>query len=335
MFDYTFEPKITKEFLLSKNNEETYMTYYLGIPVKKGLFKSPLRNDNHVTCSFFRGKSGNLYFKDFASGKCLTFEGVVMEKYNCNYHTALKIIAKDFGYTKDSPVKKIAVKIQPKFEEEKQTFIQIEAKEFSEPELKWWGSFGITKDILYRFKVYSCSTVFLNKNIYAQSAQHSPIYGYYFGKKENIEQWRIYMPKRKEFRFIGNVSTKTIQGYKQLAKTGKLVVITKSMKDVMCLYSLGISAIAPNSETQFVSDKVLEELKQRFKYIVLLYDNDLTGVRFTNKIRKQHPELIVSMIPRSTGAKDISDYYYMYGRKNTQEFITNYIKKLKKNEKVD
>lgn len=335
MFDYTFEPKITKEFLLSKNNEETYMTYYLGIPVKKGLFKSPLRSDNHVTCSFFRGKSGNLYFKDFASGKCLTFEGVVMEKYNCNYHTALKIIAKDFGYTKDSPVKKIAVKIQPKFEEEKQTFIQIEAKEFSEPELKWWGSFGITKDILHRFKVYSCSTVFLNRNIYAQSAQHSPIYGYYFGKKENIEQWRIYMPKRKEFRFIGNVSTKTIQGYKQLAKTGKLVVITKSMKDLMCLYSLGISAIAPNSETQFVSDKVLEELKQRFKYIVLLYDNDLTGVRFTNKIRKQHPELIVSMIPRSTGAKDISDYYYMYGRKNTQEFITNYIKKLKKNEKVD
>lgn len=331
MFDYTFEPKITKEFLLSKNNEETYMTYYLGIPVKKGLFKSPLRSDNHVTCSFFRGKSGNLYFKDFASGKCLTFEGVVMEKYNCNYHTALKIIAKDFGYTKDSPVKKIAVKIQPKFEEEKQTFIQIEAKEFSEPELKWWGSFGITKDILHRFKVYSCSTVFLNGNIYAQSARHSPIYGYYFGKKENIEQWRIYMPKRKEFRFIGNVSTKTIQGYKQLAKTGKLVVITKSMKDVMCLYSLGIPAIAPNSETQFVSDKVLEELKQRFKYIVLLYDNDLTGVRFTNKIRKQHPELIVSMIPRNTGAKDISDYYRDYGRKATQELIKLTIDKFKRN----
>lgn len=331
MFDYTFEPKITKEFLLSKNNEETYMTYYLGIPVKKGLFKSPLRSDSHVTCSFFRGKSGNLYFKDFASGKCLTFEGVVMEKYDCNYHTALKIIAKDFGYTKDSPVKKIAVKIQPKFEEEKQTFIQIEAKEFSEPELKWWGSFGITKDILHRFKVYSCSTVFLNGNIYAQSAQHSPIYGYYFGKKENIEQWRIYMPKRKEFRFIGNVSTKTIQGYKQLAKTGELVVITKSMKDVMCLYSLGILAIAPNSETQFVSDKVLEELKQRFKYIVLLYDNDLTGVRFTNKIRKQHPELIVSMIPRNTGAKDISDYYRDYGRKATQELIKLTIDKFKRN----
>lgn len=330
MFDFTIEPKITKEFLLSKNNEETYMTHYLGIPVQKGLFKSPLRSDNHVTCSFFKGRSGTLYFKDFANGKCLNFEGVVMEKYGCTYHQALKIIATDFGYIKsDNPVKKQTIKIQPKFEGDKQTFIQSEIKEFSDAELKWWGSFGITRDVLNKFKVYSCKTVFLNGGIYVQSAQHSPVYGYYFGKKENVEQWRIYMPKRKEFRFIGNVSNKTIQGYKQLPKTGKLVVITKSMKDVMCLYSLGIPAIAPNSETQFISEKVFIELKQRFKHIVLLYDNDLTGVRFTNKIRKQYPELIACIIPRSTGVKDISDYYHMYRKEKTLEFIKEGIKYLK------
>lgn len=333
MFDFTFEPKITKEFLLSKNNEETYMSHYLGIPVQKGLFISPLRTDNHKTCSYFRGKSGTLYFKDFATGQCLDFVNVVMTKYCCNYHQAIKIIAKDFGYTSDAPVKKVSVKVQPKFEGDKQTFIRVEVKDFSESELKWWNSFGITKDILNRFKIYSCKTVFLNGTIYAQSAQHSPIYGYYFGKKENIEQWRIYMPKRKEFRFIGNVSTKTIQGYKQLVKTGKLVVITKSMKDVLCLYSLGIPAIAPNSETQFISDKVLEELKQRFEHVVLLYDNDLTGVRFANKIRKQHPELIVTLIPRKTGTKDISDFYYKYGRNKTLDLIKGAIKIYKSNGK--
>lgn len=268
MFNFTFEPKITKEFLLSKNNEETYMAYYLGAPVNKGLFVSPLRDDKHKTCSYFRGKSGTLYFKDFATGQCLDFVNVVMTKYSCNYHEAIRIIAKDFGYTTSAPIKTSAIKIQPKFEGNKQTFIRVEVKDFTEAELKWWNSFGITKEILNKFKVYSCKTVFLNNYIYAQSAQHSPIYGYYFGKKENIEQWRIYMPKRKEFRFIGNVSTKTIQGYKQLPKKGKVVVITKSMKDVLCLYSLGISAIAPNSETQFVSEKVLEELKQRFEHIV-------------------------------------------------------------------
>ena len=191
--------------------------------------------------------------------------------------------------------------------------------------MKWWGSFGITKDILHRFKVYSCSTVFLNGNIYAQSAQHSPIYGYYFGKKENIEQWRIYMPKRKEFRFIGNVPTKTIQGYKQLVKSGKLVVITKSMKDVMCLYSLGISAIAPNSENLFISDNVLKDLRNRFKYIVVLYDNDLPGIHNMNKIKKEHPELIFQWIPRKYEAKDISDFYKKY-KKDVQDRIERLIR---------
>lgn len=331
MLDFTFEPKITREFLLSKANQETYMSHYLGLPIKKGLFKNPMRSDNHVTCSFFIGKSGNLYFKDFATGECLSFENVVMKRYNCNYQQALRIIAEDFMLVKrqERKTKPLVIKPHPKFEDDGQTIIQTEIKDFSEHELKWWQSFGITKNILKRFKVYSCNTVFLNSNIFAQTTQHSPIYGYYFGKKENIEQWRIYFPKRKDFRFIGNVSTKTIQGFKQLPKTGNLLIITKSMKDVMCLYSLGLTAIAPNSETQFVDDKVLNDLKARFKHIVLLYDNDLTGVRFANKIHKAHPDLKIAIIPRSTGSKDISDYYHDHGKDQTINFIKqgiNYFK---------
>ena len=337
MFNFTIDPKITKEFLLSQNSEETYMSYYLGVPIKKGLFKSPLRKDNHNTCSFFRGNSGNLYFKDFATGQCLTFEGVVMAKYNCTYHNALKIIAKDFGYIQNANIKKQEVseiKIQPKFESEKETFIQVEIKDFSESELKWWNSFGISEQTLKKYKVYSVKTVFINGKIYAQSTQHSPIYGYYFGKKENIEQWRIYIPKRKEFRFIGNVSTKTIQGYKQLPEKGKLLVITKSMKDSMLLSSLGIPAVAPNSETQFVSEKMLNEFRERFKNIVLLYDSDKTGVKFMNKIRKQHHDLIICMIPRKYEAKDISDFYQKYGKNKTIEGIKEYINYLKREEKI-
>lgn len=337
MFDFTIEPKITKEYLLSKNSEETYMSYYLGIPIKKGLFRSPLREDHHTTCSFFRGNSGNLYFKDFATGQCLTFEGVVMAKYNCTYHNALKIIARDFGYIKRADVKKTKapeIKIQPKFESEKETFIQVEIKDFSESELKWWNSFGITEKTLKQYKIYSVKTVFLNGSLYAQSTQHSPIYGYYFGKKGEVEQWRLYFPKRKEFRFLGNVSTKTIQGYKQLPTNGKLLVITKSMKDVCLLSTLGIPAVAPNSETQFVSDKLLDEFRERFKNIVLLYDSDLTGVKFMNKIRKQHPDLIVCMIPRKYGAKDISDFYQKYGKNKTIEGIKKYINYLKREKEI-
>lgn len=334
MLDFSMEPKITREFLLSRANQETYMSHYLGIPVKKGLYTNPLRNDTHVTCSFFTGKSGTLYFKDFATGECLSFENVVMKKYDCDYHQALKIIATDFGYIKGNTAIPATIKAQPKFVDNISTIIQVQIKKYTDAELKWWLSYGITEPILNKFKVYSCNTIFLNGNICAQSAQHCPIYGYYFGKKENIEQWRIYFPKRKDFRFLGNVSTKTIQGYKQLPKTGKLLIITKSMKDVMCLYSLGLTAIAPNSETQFVEDKVLDELRARFTYIAVLYDNDLTGVKFSNKIHKKYPDLKVTLIPRNTGSKDISDYYRDHGREQTINLIKQGILFFK-NEKVD
>ena len=329
---FSFDIKITKEFLLQQNNEETYMAYYLGFPVDKKLHVSPLRQDNKPTCAFFKGKSGILYFKDFATNDCLDFVNVVMTKFSCTYHQALKIIAEDFGYLNTKTKKKATIKVQPKFEETKQTFIQVEIKEFDEHELKWWKSFGITKEILKKFNIFSCKTVFLNSRVFAQSSQHFPIYGYYFGKKEGIEQWRIYFPKNQKngYKFIGNVNMKTIQGYKQLPKSGKLLVITKSMKDLMVFYSLGIPAIAPNSENVFISEKILNELKQRFKHIALLFDNDLTGVRFTNKVRKQYPELIVSLIPRHSGAKDLSDYYKLFGKNETVKLIKTFIEKWQK-----
>lgn len=157
--DFSFDPEITKEVLLEYNNEETYMAHYLNMPIKKGLFKSPLREDHHPTCSFFKGK--RLYYKDFATGECLTFENVVMKRYCCNYQEALKIIAKDFGIIKDPNHKVAVIPKQETFKKEKNTIIQIEAKSFTKEELKWWESFGITKETLNKYRVFSCQTVFL------------------------------------------------------------------------------------------------------------------------------------------------------------------------------
>ena len=89
----------------------------------------------------------------------------------------------------------------------------------------------------------------------------------------------------------------------------------------MLLYELGIPAIAPCSENLFISQKQYEKLRSKFKNIFLFYDNDSAGVSNMNKIRKQHPGLIVTFIPRHLEAKDISDFYYKYVKKRTIELI--------------
>lgn len=330
--NFSFEPKLSKELILSRFTEEQIMEYYLHIPVKKGLFRSPLRSDKNPTCSFYRNNSGTLIFKDFATGQHLNVFSVVQEMFHCDYFEALRIMANDLGIIHTSNLKKNPGKINEnpiKMQDKEVSKIQVEIQQFTDLELKWWGKYGITPEILNRFKVFSCKHVFLNDNLVAKSQQHCPIFGYYGGKYQGLELWRCYFPKRTSYRFLTNWSAKKIQGYDQLPKTGKLLVITKSMKDVMCLYSCGIVACAPNSENLFISDSVLNDLKTRFKYIVVLYDNDKPGLVNMAKIRKEHPELIYTFIPKEYNSKDISDFYKDHGRKETLNLIKNFILWLK------
>lgn len=330
--DFSFQPKITKELILSRFSEEQLMEYYLHIPVKKGLFRSPLRRDKQPTCSFYRNKSGTLIFKDFATGQHLNIFDVVQSIFRCDYFESLRIIANDFGIVRDNALHKNPGKINLnpiKIKDKEISKIQIEVQEFTDRELKWWGKYGISKDILKRFNVYSCKHVFLNDQLFAESQQHCPIFGYYGKKYQGLELWRCYFPKRTSFRFITNWPSKKIQGYDQLPKKGKLLVITKSMKDSMCLYSCGITACAPNSENLFIPDKVLEDLKNRFENIVVLYDNDRPGLYNMAKIRKEHPELTYVFIPKRYGSKDISDFYKDHGRKETLNLIKTFILWLK------
>lgn len=326
--NFQFETKVTKELILSRFSEEQIMEYYLRVPVKHGLFRSPLRRDKQPTCSFYRNKSGELIFKDFATGQHLNIFGIVQSMFGCSYYEALRIIANDLGIVKNSSITRNPGKINENpvtIKDKEMSKIQVEVQDFTELELKWWKKYGITLDILKRFDVYSCKYIFLNDQVFAKSQQHCPIFGYYGKKYQGMELWRCYFPKRTSFRFITNWPSKKIQGFDQLPKEGKLLVITKSMKDCMCLYSMGITAIAPNSETQFISDTVLENLKQRFKYIVVLFDNDYTGISFMSKIKKKHPELIYTWLPRKSGAKDISDYYKENGRSKTLNLIKSFV----------
>ena len=331
--DFTFNiTPINKEYILSNINQETIFNHYLGLPVEsKKLFVNPLRNDHKPTAAFYKSKSGIVYFHDFATNihyNCFT---VVMNIYNCDYHKALKIIAKDFGLidNKDIQVKKI--KVVKELDVKSETFLQAEIQKFSKFDLEWWGKFGVSIKELKKYKVYSVKNVFLNGNIFATYSERCPIYGYYGGNDKDLEYWRMYFPTRKSYRFLANWKKDKIQGFKQLPKSGKVLVCTKSMKDVMCLNSYKIPAIAPCSENLFINDKILNNLKERFKYIIVFYDNDRAGKYNLSKIRKDHPELKYFFIPTKYKAKDISDFYKKYGRIKTWNFIKQELLKLNDN----
>ena len=335
MFEFSFGESITKEFILSKVSEEEIFCYYLEInSISKKLIRNRLRKDNNPTCGFYRNSKGDLYLHDFATGDFYNCFSLVMNLYSVNFYQALKIIANDFGLKEFKNIKKnelTPVSDVKKFVDSGMSKIQIERKDYTQEELDWWLQYGITYKTLKKFRVYSCKSVFLNDNLFSMIKNPNMAFGYYGGKMDGKELWRVYYPfnKNKGIRFLTNWPAKKIQGFETLPKSGNILVITKSMKDCMCLYEFGIPAIAPNSENLFISDSVLDQLKSRFKYIIVIYDSDLAGISNMSKIKALHPELYYTWIPRKYGAKDISDLYKLKGKQVTLNLIVKYLKWLK------
>lgn len=327
MYFSSLQPTITKDFIFSKGvNQESIMQHYTGHDVNsKKLFTSVLRSDKHVTCSYYKSKSGILYMHDFATNEHINCFEVVMRLYNCNYYQALEIIAKDFRLIEGSskPQPKI---IKDVLKETCSAKIQVQIKDFTDKELEWWKSFGISKSLLKKYHVFSIQYVFLNGELKFTSSEQCPIYGYYFGKDKNKEEkWKIYFPTKSSYRFIGNLTQKILQGYKQLNKTSDVLIINKSMKDTMACRALGFDSVSPNSETTFPNEKQIDEFKKRFKHIIVMFDNDKPGLHNLWLIRKKYPELNYFYIPKSLEAKDLTDLIKLVGIEKVQELVNQFM----------
>ena len=136
------------------------------------------------------------------------------------------------------------------------------------------------------------------------------------------------MNKEKGLRFLNNLPSRKLQGYKQLPKTGDLLVITKSMKDLISLHGFGIAAVAPASESTFCSDKQIEEFKNRFKHILIVYDHDKAGKYNMAKIRHKYPELNYYILPK-TLEKDFTDSIALVGVDKMKELVKEFLTKYK------
>ena len=95
-----------------------------------------------------------------------------------------------------------------------------------------------------------------------------------------------------------------------MEKEGDVLLITKSLKDVVVLRKAGYPSFAPQAESVHISHEVMDKLKESFKTILILYDNDVPGKNAAEAIAKDH-NLPLFYLPSET--KDASDFVEMYG----------------------
>ena len=289
--------------LLDKLDDYDIYSYYVGQFKIGKLFNSPLRSDDkNPSFAIFKGMNGKLFFKDHGSGEggnaikfVKLYKGIqtrdelerellrIVRKMNPNSGNAIRT----YSYSVDSGPTDIGIVRQP----------------FTDVDKQYWKQFHISLDTLKKFQVFSIKYFLCNRVVRGTYKENSPMYAYKVDDK-----FKIYRPLASKYtKWRTNLTNRNVQGLSEIPKEGgNLLIITKSLKDVMCLYEMGFNAIAASSETTFIPDEILQSLRSKWKHIVILYDRDKTGMLESRKYSRQY-KLDAIFVHKKFKAKDISD----------------------------
>lgn len=283
---------MSRKVNLTDMEKAIYSMAFQDIQLKKK-YISPLRPDKDASFEFFiNKKSKRLWWHDWGTG----------EKGNCY----------DFLDRYDGEMKSRPITVREAKEIAKER--EIKTREFIAEELRFWLDFGITRSTLKKFNVEAIESI------------DGTVKTMMFLYKIKSGRFKVYNPlaKVKKWRFWGTMNASDFFGLDQLEPNKEEdVFITKSLKDVMTLSEMGIQAISPNAESITISKKLIAYLKENFRHVYILYDNDEAGMKYSGKAAQEHDLINITL----NIAKDISDCVKIHGMKKAISHLKTLIKR--------
>jgi hypothetical protein len=335
------DSKISKEFILESISNDALTSQiaifekYLGISgiykiiKEKEMIVNPLRKDDFPTCTFkvyYNNDIPKLWFRDWAESKGMDCIDLVKRLANCDYNSALELIAYHFSLLSAERQATLKYVMNPKQILElnkstsKMTQLRIKSIGWSKEHINYWKQYELDEeDVVYDtvpIKAYWYNGIKFNINKIA--------FAYTFGNYN----YKIYIPfadrKKKELKFIHNRAD-IIQGENQLKYDKRTLIITSSNKDVKVLRkqarvnNFDYEVVAPMSETTPISKEKMDFYKSKYEYILLYYNNDERGIINSTEHSKRY-DIPYIVNPKGT-PKDPSDFVKELGSERLTMFL--------------
>ena len=269
---------------------------------------------------YFKVENNQYRFKDFSSGKQGDKVTLIMELFNLTYQQAINKICSDYErYLKDNSyhsVKEYTV-------EEKFKVTDYEMRHWTNLDAAYWTKFKISSKLLDYYNVAPLSYFTMGKINTGENIvfKGNHIYGYF---KDDGTLYKIYMPKNTDKKFIKVQNY--IQGSEQLTLDKQFLVITSSLKDLMCFTKLGYKnaeSIAPDSENSMIPETTIKKLKKKYENICVLFDNDEAGKEAAEKYKERYGFNYVIL----NLSKDLSDSVKDHGIQKVKEELHELLSK--------
>lgn len=313
-----FWDDIAQQILEDISQEQVFYYLFNSYPDIRKRYYSPFREDSHPDCFFFYHIDGKLLFSDKAKAIVMNCFEAIAYKYKLETLREVKQVVNVLKTKtiKDTFIKPIKVK----------TILETQSVEPSEKDLKFWGQYDITLSQLKTDNVKKVNKAMtikgIKKILYHLEDQFS--YRIYYNEKTKTK--KVYCPDS-PLRFISNTDNDDV--ILNFNKNVKTLIITKSYKDYRVLRNQGVNCIWIQSEVAFPSEKLLSQITSFFDEIVVLFDNDETGIKQSKKLSSKidmfypgkarplwlPPELL------SYGISDSSDIYKERGKEELNNFL--------------
>lgn len=310
-------------------------SYYLGIKDIPCIICSPLRRDEKPSMGIYSPDGTDVNFIDFGTGERGSIFTLLRKMWNTSFADTLKRICGDFTRFSTSASVRASIpscRIVGTSDHSRSVDMQCKVREWRDYDIEYWESYGVPLKWLKYADVYPIShkIIIKNGNNYVFGADK---YAYaYVEFKEGKTTLKIYQPYNKSgFKWATTTNKSVWSLWTKIPKTGNNLIIASSLKDCLNLWSnTGIPAICLQGEGYLPKESVIRELKERFKNIIVFYDNDFTSERNAGRedsIRiAQEFDLKRVELPEEFGCKDPSDLYKTYGKEKYLEIITNILK---------
>ena len=325
---------VSLDDILSKVTEADILSYYLGVTTVPTIINSPLRKDNRPSFGLYSPNGKRIYFVDFATKDRGGLFDLLGHMWNCSYKEVLTRINEDISKFCSSAnihsYTPCAVRSTNSYN--KNTDLQCKIRDWRSYDIEYWASYGITLEWLKYAEVYPISHKIVIKDGY-RYVFGADKYAYtYVEHKEGKVTLKIYQPFNKAgYKWSSNIDRSVWSLWTKIPECGDNLIISSSVKDclnIMCNFK--IPSICLQGEGYLPKPHIMEELKSRYKNIIVFFDNDFTnpnnpGHNDAVKLCKEY-NLKMIEIPKKYKSKDPSDLFKKYGRDKYLEIMNEILK---------
>ena len=333
MFSYTHN-SLCKENIYLRVTEKAIFDFYFQPCYIGRAYLSPLRNENRPSFALFHatnGGSDSLLYKDFGTGEVGNCFKFIQRLYNLTYPEAMQEVNYRFNLGLKPLEGFICIKdlyiIHPQdvyrdpvtgnIEQKKLPEIKFEITKWKGGWLEFWTKYGISQKALEYYNVIPITNCYINDKWVLEAKNTRPAFVYLF-KPEDIVYTKVYNPFS-NIKWLANQRGDMLEGMEQLLALHKEIepiILTKSLKDVIALRMMKFRAVALRSETQRVSQEVINSLREISNNIISIMDNDATGIKKAKEIEDKF-----GIKPYFMPQKDVSDTILQIGKDKTKEII--------------